>query len=192
MRIAGVENRLRPLASLLRVVALGVIAALLLVRLGPICEAAARAAPIAPTMSGCEGKGSGTPENKASLSACATPCTAVPGEALARVEPITIPAVAPWPAPLAGLTGAPIPPATPPPDPCDASTVSHNYSTELLMTKLKLIGTALALALPTAAFAADAACCCGADRSCCKEGSDCCKGKDGDHAGHDMPGAPKK
>ena len=67
------------------------------------------------------------------------------------------------------------------------------------MTKLKLIGAALALALPTAAFAA-APCC--ADMACCKEGADCCKEgkkdccadmkKGGDHAGHDMPGTPKK
>lgn len=66
------------------------------------------------------------------------------------------------------------------------------------MTKFKLIGAALALALPTAAFAAGSCC---AGMACCKEGADCCKdGKDccvdmkkgGDHAGHDMPGTPKK
>ena len=64
------------------------------------------------------------------------------------------------------------------------------------MTKLKLIGAALALALPTAAFAADAGCC--ADKTCCKDGADCCKdGKaagccddhaKGGNAGHDMSG----
>ena len=67
------------------------------------------------------------------------------------------------------------------------------------MMKLKLIGAALALALPTAAFAA-APCC--ANMACCKEGADCCKDgkkdccadmkKGGDHAGHDMSGTPKK
>lgn len=69
------------------------------------------------------------------------------------------------------------------------------------MTKLKLIGAALALALPTAAFAAGSCC---ADMACCKEGADCCKdgkadccagmkdGKHGDHAGHDMSETPKK
>ena len=72
------------------------------------------------------------------------------------------------------------------------------------MTKFKLIGAALALALPTAAFAAGSCC---ADMACCKEGSDCCKEKDGKkddccagmkngqhdgHAGHDMPAAPAK
>lgn len=69
------------------------------------------------------------------------------------------------------------------------------------MTKLKLIGTALALSLSSAAFAA-APCC--ADMACCKDGADCCKEQDGkkdccadmkkggDHAGHDMSGTPKK
>ena len=108
-------NRSQPLASLLRVAALAVLAALLLVRLGPFCEAAAQAVPTAPAMAGCDGKGTNTPEKKAPLSACAMPCTAVPGAALARVEPITIRPVAPWPARARGLVGAPIPPATPPP-----------------------------------------------------------------------------
>lgn len=60
------------------------------------------------------------------------------------------------------------------------------------MTKLKLIGAALALALPTAAFAAGSCC---ADMACCKDGKgDCCAEmkKGGDHAGHDMQSAPKK
>ena len=68
------------------------------------------------------------------------------------------------------------------------------------MTKFKLIGAALALAIPTVAFAADAGCC-GADKTCCKDGADCCKkdcctdmkdGKHGDLAGHDMSGTPQK
>lgn len=60
------------------------------------------------------------------------------------------------------------------------------------MTKFKLIGAALALALPTAAFAADACCCKGKDgkpADCCASMKD---GKPGDHAGHDMSGTPKK
>lgn len=61
------------------------------------------------------------------------------------------------------------------------------------MTKFKLIGAALALTLPTAAFAADAGCCCGADKACCKDGADCCakmkpKGGDAPHAPAPMPG----
>jgi hypothetical protein len=60
------------------------------------------------------------------------------------------------------------------------------------MTKFKLLGAALVLALPTAAFAAGSCC---AGMACCKEGSDCCKEKDGqngDHAGYDMSGTPEK
>ena len=69
------------------------------------------------------------------------------------------------------------------------------------MTKFKLIGAALALALPTAAFAAGSCC---AGMTCCKEAADCCKdgkgdccadmksGKQGGHAGHDLSGTPKK
>jgi hypothetical protein len=100
---------------MIRVAALAMLAVLLLGRLGPFCEAAAQAAPITQGMAGCDGEGTKTPQKKASLSACATPCTAVPGEALAPIEPITILPVAPWPEPLIGLAGAPIPPATPPP-----------------------------------------------------------------------------
>lgn len=72
------------------------------------------------------------------------------------------------------------------------------------MTKLKLIGTAIALSLSGAAFAAGASCC--AEMACCKEGAACCKEKDakkadccaevkdgkaGDHAKHDMSGTKK-
>ena len=57
------------------------------------------------------------------------------------------------------------------------------------MTKLKVIGTALALSLSSAAFATGAGCC--ADMACCKDGADCCdhgdKAKGGNHAGHAMP-----
>lgn len=45
------------------------------------------------------------------------------------------------------------------------------------MTKIKLIGAAIALSLSGAAFAAGAGCC--ADMACCKDGGDCCKSKDG-------------
>ena len=113
MPIAGVEKASRPLASLLRFAVLGVLAALLLVRLGPFCEAAAHAAPIATVMTGCEGKG--TPEKKAPVSACATPCAAVQGETLVRVEPVRLPSIAPTPVPVSGMAGFPVPPATPPP-----------------------------------------------------------------------------
>jgi hypothetical protein len=108
-----VKRGSRPLASLFRVALLGVFAALLLVRLGPFCEAAAQAAPIATAMTGCEGKG--VPAKKAPASACATPCAAVQGETIARVEPLRFPTIAPMPATAPGLAGQPVPPATPPP-----------------------------------------------------------------------------
>lgn len=62
------------------------------------------------------------------------------------------------------------------------------------MTKLKLVGVALALAFPSLASAA-AAGCCSDDKTCCKDSADCCKKdccddmkRDGNHAGHDMRG----
>lgn len=103
----------RPLASLLRIALFGALAALLLVRLGPFCEAAAQAAPIGMVMGGCEGKG--MPEKKAPASACATPCAAVQGDTIARVEPLRFPATAPMPASISSLAGQAVPPATPPP-----------------------------------------------------------------------------
>lgn len=108
-------NRARPIGGMIRMAALAMLAVLLLGRLGPFCEAAAQAAPVASAMAGCDGEAGKAPEKKPSLSACATPCTAVPGNALARVEPVAIPPIAPWPAPLSGLAGAPVPPAIPPP-----------------------------------------------------------------------------
>jgi hypothetical protein len=58
------------------------------------------------------------------------------------------------------------------------------------MFKLKLIGAALALAVPAGAFAAEA-CCCSADQACCKDGADCCakmKGKAREPKAAPMPG----
>jgi len=100
---------------MIRMAALAMLAVLLLGRLGPFCEAAAQAAPIAPAMAGCDGEDGKSPEKKRSLSVCSTPCTAVPGDALARVEPVAIPPIAPWPASSSGLAGSPLPPAIPPP-----------------------------------------------------------------------------
>lgn len=53
------------------------------------------------------------------------------------------------------------------------------------MKGFKLIGVALALAAPTAAFAAEGCC----KESCCKDMKEM---KAGEHAGHAMPDAPKK
>ena len=79
-------------------------------------------------------------------------------------------------------------------------TIPRFQSTELLMNKFKLIGAALALAIPSVAFAASSCC---VAMACCKDGADCCKEQDGkkgdccagmkdgkhvDHAGHAMSG----
>ena len=106
---------LASLLPLFRTAALVAVAALLLLRLGPFCEATAQAAPLAPAMTGCDGKGSDTPAKKVSVSACTTPCTAVRGEPLARVEPAPALPIAPWPSASSSLVGLPVPPATPPP-----------------------------------------------------------------------------
>lgn len=55
------------------------------------------------------------------------------------------------------------------------------------MSRLKVIGAPLALALPTAAFAAGSCC---AGMACCEEGVDGKKG--GDHTGHDVSDTPRK
>lgn len=115
MQIAGVTNGFRPFAGLLRTVALTVFAVLLLTRLGPFCEVTAQAAPIASSMSGCEGKETPASDKKGTQAACATPCMAVPGDALERGEPLPMTAVAPWPSHPSSIEGWPVPPATPPP-----------------------------------------------------------------------------
>lgn len=64
------------------------------------------------------------------------------------------------------------------------------------MKMIKFIGAAFALSISGVAMAAPADCCKGME--CCKEKdgkkSCCCDDmkKSGDHAGHDMPDAPKK
>lgn len=115
MRIAPVATRSRSLVSLVRFVALSLFAALLLARLGPFCEAAAQAAPVASAMAGCDGKTRKAPDKEAPGSACTTPCVAVRGDALARAAPALPPAIVPVAAPASGLVGLPVPPATPPP-----------------------------------------------------------------------------
>lgn len=115
MQIAGVTNGFQPFAGLLRTVALAVFAVLLLTQLGPFCEATAQAAPIASAMSGCERREMPASDKKGTQVACATPCIAVPGEALERGERLPVTAVAPWPSHPSSIEGWPVPPATPPP-----------------------------------------------------------------------------
>jgi len=113
--MANVTNGFRSFAGLLRTVALAVFAVLLLTRLGPFCEATAQAAPIASAMSGCEGKEMPASDKKGTQAACATPCMALPGEALEPGEPLSMTAIVPWPAHPSSIEGWPVPPATPPP-----------------------------------------------------------------------------
>ena len=69
---------------MLRLAALAVLAVMLVMRLGPICEAVANASPVASEMAGCEGKPK--PGKGPQQAACSTPCTAVQASALAPVD----------------------------------------------------------------------------------------------------------
>jgi hypothetical protein len=107
------ERRLPRLAGMLRLAALAVLAVVLVMRLGPICEAVANASPVASEMTGCEGKPK--PGKAPQQAACSTPCTAVQTGALAPVDAAPPVRMAFRPLPVVGLAGMPIPPATPPP-----------------------------------------------------------------------------
>lgn len=120
--VARVGYRTRPFDNLLRGAMLAILALMLLVRLGPACEATAAAwgaggaaAPVISAMAGCEGMPVPSPDKKRASSACATPCISLPGQATASVEPAAHADPAPWPARHQGLTGPPLAPATPPP-----------------------------------------------------------------------------
>lgn len=116
MSLRSVEYTSRLLSQLLRIAGLTVLAGLLLMRLGPFCEVAAQAASIASTMAGCEdGKGSSTPKKMIPQAACATPCVAVPGEALAPVDFRPMLPIAPWPSRASSMDGWSVPLPTPPP-----------------------------------------------------------------------------
>jgi hypothetical protein len=101
------------LAKPLRFAVLAALAVMLVMRLGPACEAVANAAPIASDMSGCEGKSK--PAKIPQQVACSTPCMAIPGEAHAYVEAGSPIRAAHRPTPIAAMAGMLVPPATPPP-----------------------------------------------------------------------------
>ena len=107
------ERRLPRLADALRPAALVVLAVMLVMRLGPVCEAVANASPVAAEMAGCEGKPK--PAKALQQAACSTPCTAVQASALALIDAAPPIRMALRPLPVASLSGMPIPPATPPP-----------------------------------------------------------------------------
>lgn len=98
---------------MLRLAALAVLALVLVMRLGPICEAVANASPVALKMAGCESKPK--PGKAPQQAACSSPCAAVQASALVPVDVAPPARLALRPLPVVGLTGMPIPPATPPP-----------------------------------------------------------------------------
>jgi len=111
----SVEYAQRLLSRLVRIAGLTVLAGLLLMRLGPFCEATAQVTPIASAMVGCDGKGSLTPKKMTPQAACATPCEALPGEALASVDLGPMLPIAHWPSRASSMDGWSVPLATPPP-----------------------------------------------------------------------------
>lgn len=106
----------RPASLIVRGLVLAVLAVMLLVRLGPLCEAAAMAAPpVASQMMDCAGKPTRASAKQLPPAACATPCAAMPGVAAIGGEPLPFSALLPTPAKPAGLIGLARAPATPPP-----------------------------------------------------------------------------
>ncbi|WP_081933172.1 hypothetical protein [Sphingopyxis sp. LC363] len=106
-----------PLPTLARTALFAVLALMLVLRVGPLCEAVAVAAvPSAATMVDCEGKSHRAPDNKAPAPACSMPCaSAFQGEPIAHVAPLPFAAIVPWPGRQANLAGLARAPATPPP-----------------------------------------------------------------------------
>lgn len=78
------ERRLPRLAGMLRLAALAMLAVVLVMRLGPVCEAVANASPVASEMAGCEGKPK--PRKAPQQAPCSTPCMAVQASAMAPVD----------------------------------------------------------------------------------------------------------
>lgn len=108
--------RARPFSAIVRAAAFIILAVMLVVSLGPLCETMAMAAtPVASTTMTCADAPINSPAKKLSPSACATPCTAVLGETVAHIEPIPFAALSPWAVAHTGLLGLASAPATPPP-----------------------------------------------------------------------------
>jgi hypothetical protein len=108
--------RIRLLFQLVRSAALVILAVMLLVRLGPLCETMAMAAtPVASATMDCASTPIDAPAKKLPLSACAMPCAAVPWETIAHVEPIAFTPLSRWTVAHTGLFGLTSAPATPPP-----------------------------------------------------------------------------
>lgn len=106
----------RPFSQLVRTAALVVLAVMMLVRLGPLCETMAMAAtPAASAMEDCATTPTNAPDKKNAPPACAMPCAAMPGDTIAHVEPMPFATLPPWAIAHPGLLGLTSAPATPPP-----------------------------------------------------------------------------
>jgi hypothetical protein len=114
--VIGMSLRILSLFGFARTAAIVVLAVMMLVRLGPLCETMAMAAtPIASATMDCADTPGHAPTKKIPPSACAMPCAAMPGETIAQVEPIPFAPLPPWAVAHTGLLGLTSAPATPPP-----------------------------------------------------------------------------
>ena len=108
--------RVVPLFRFARATAIVVLAVMMLVRLGPLCETMAMAAtPMAAAAMDCANTPDHAPTKKIPPSACAMPCAAMPGETVAHVKPMLFAPLSPWAVAHTGLLGLSSAPATPPP-----------------------------------------------------------------------------
>lgn len=106
----------RSVLKIVRTTVFLLLAVMLLVRLGPLCETAAMAAtPAMLSTMDCDMPSGEAPAKKAPPSACAMPCAAVPGETAHQVKPLSFVRLAPWAVAQTGLLGLARAPATPPP-----------------------------------------------------------------------------
>lgn len=105
-----------PLFQFARTAAMIILAMMMLVRLGPLCETMAMAAkPIASAAMDCANTPSHVPTKKIPPSACAMPCAAMPSEAIVHTGPMLFAPLSPWTVAQSGLLGLTSAPATPPP-----------------------------------------------------------------------------
>lgn len=115
-RDTHVTDRIRLLRAVVRTAAFLALAVMLLVRLGPLCETMAMAAPSAAiAMPDCASKASDTPVKKLPSPACGMPCVAVAGDSIAPVKRPEFTASSPRPSAQTCLSGLTNRPATPPP-----------------------------------------------------------------------------
>ena len=110
------SRRVFPFFQFARTAAIVVLAVMMLVRLGPLCETMATAAtPMAAAAMDCANPSGHAPTKKIPPSVCAMPCAAMPGETVAHVEPMLFARLSPWAVAHTGLLGLTSAPATPPP-----------------------------------------------------------------------------